>query len=163
MQLFLEFASMTKRNSCFARIFMLNRNSTSSEEEPELLLEKSESWEAKFTEEDRSQQAKHVSLPHQLVGLPFLQSSIHDQTFEVPETPLHFTCLTIGTRGDVQPYIALCKGLMTKGHRCRIATHDEYKEWIEEHQIEFCSVGGDPGELMVSMTVYLYLYDGDRH
>ncbi|KAG2179075.1 hypothetical protein INT43_001925, partial [Umbelopsis isabellina] len=148
-ELFLEFASMTKRNSCFARLFMLNRNTTSVEEEPELLLEKSKTWEAKFTEEDRNQQAKHVSLPHQLMGgLPFLQGSIHDQTFEVPETPLHFTCLTIGTRGDVQPYIALCKGLMAKGHRCRIATHDEYKEWIEEHQIEFCSVGGDPGELM---------------
>ncbi|KAF8758997.1 the biosynthesis of sterol glucoside [Rhizoctonia solani] len=25
-----------------------------------------------------------------------------------PEKPMHFTCLTIGSRGDVQPYIALC-------------------------------------------------------
>jgi sterol 3beta-glucosyltransferase len=26
-----------------------------------------------------------------------------------PVEPLRFTCLTIGSRGDVQPYIALCK------------------------------------------------------
>jgi sterol 3beta-glucosyltransferase len=28
-----------------------------------------------------------------------------------PAEPLRFTCLTIGSRGDVQPYIALCKAL----------------------------------------------------
>lgn len=29
----------------------------------------------------------------------------------------HFVCMTIGSRGDVQPYIALCKELMKDGHR----------------------------------------------
>jgi sterol 3beta-glucosyltransferase len=48
-----------------------------------------------------------------------------------PDQPLHFTFLTIGSRGDVQPYIALAKGLITDGHRCRIATHGEFQEWIE--------------------------------
>ena len=48
-----------------------------------------------------------------------------------PEKPLHFTFLTIGSRGDVQPYIALAKGLMADGHRARIATHGEFKEWVE--------------------------------
>ncbi|KAK9727440.1 Sterol 3-beta-glucosyltransferase [Basidiobolus ranarum] len=61
---------------------------------------------------------------------------------------IHITCLTIGTRGDVQPYIALCKGLMKRGHRCRIATHVEYKEWVESHGIEFREVAGDPAELI---------------
>jgi sterol 3beta-glucosyltransferase len=40
-------------------------------------------------------------------------------------------CLTIGSRGDVQPYIALCKGLQAEGHEVRIATHGEYKDWVE--------------------------------
>ncbi|KAI7822657.1 hypothetical protein BC939DRAFT_503666 [Gamsiella multidivaricata] len=62
--------------------------------------------------------------------------------------PLHITCLTIGSRGDVQPYIALCKRLMKDGHKCRISTHGEYKDWIEGHGIEFGLVGGDPGELI---------------
>lgn len=48
-----------------------------------------------------------------------------------PEEPLHFTFLTIGSRGDVQPYIALAKGLLADGHRVRIATHGEFREWVE--------------------------------
>ncbi|KAJ3215771.1 Sterol 3-beta-glucosyltransferase [Dinochytrium kinnereticum] len=63
-------------------------------------------------------------------------------------SPMHITCLTIGTRGDVQPYIALCKGLMAHGHTCRIATHLEYQSWIESHGIEFREVKGNPAELM---------------
>ncbi len=31
-----------------------------------------------------------------------------------PSQPMHITCLTIGSRGDVQPYIALCKGLQAE-------------------------------------------------
>ncbi|KAG0359483.1 Sterol 3-beta-glucosyltransferase [Podila minutissima] len=65
-----------------------------------------------------------------------------------PSRPMHITCLTIGSRGDVQPYIALCKRLMQDGHTCRISTHAEYKDWIEGHGIEFGLVGGDPGELI---------------
>ncbi|KAI0639100.1 hypothetical protein C8Q77DRAFT_1045127 [Trametes polyzona] len=65
-----------------------------------------------------------------------------------PDHSLHFTFLTIGSRGDVQPYIALAKGLMADGHRVRIATHGEFKEWVESHGIEFGYVGGDPAELM---------------
>ena len=64
-------------------------------------------------------------------------------------TKFHITCLTIGTRGDVQPYIALCKGLQRRGHPVRIATHLEYKEWIESHGIEFREVKGSPAALMV--------------
>ncbi|KAH9911427.1 uncharacterized protein BXZ73DRAFT_93381 [Epithele typhae] len=65
-----------------------------------------------------------------------------------PEKSLHFTMLTIGSRGDVQPYIALAKGLMADGHHVRIATHGEFKDWVESHGIEFGYVGGDPAELM---------------
>lgn len=65
-----------------------------------------------------------------------------------PPPGLRITCLTIGSRGDVQPYIALCKGLLTEGHKPRIATHAEFGPWIEKHGIDFVSVGGDPAELM---------------
>ncbi|KAI9139660.1 hypothetical protein BKA69DRAFT_1084373 [Paraphysoderma sedebokerense] len=65
-----------------------------------------------------------------------------------PLPPMHITILTIGTRGDVQPFIALSKGLMKHGHKCRIATHKEYQDWIEGHGIEFREVKGDPAEIM---------------
>ncbi|KAI1170111.1 autophagy-related protein 26 [Nemania sp. FL0916] len=67
--------------------------------------------------------------------------------FKPPE-PLKITCLTIGSRGDVQPYIALCKGLIAEGHEPRIATHVEFRDWIEGHGIEFAPVAGDPSELL---------------
>lgn len=65
-----------------------------------------------------------------------------------PAAPLTFTMLTIGSRGDVQPYIALAKGLQADGHRVRIATHGEFGDWILGHGIEFSEIGGDPAELM---------------
>lgn len=72
-------------------------------------------------------------------------------TAEKPRKVYHFTCVTIGSRGDVQPYIALCKGLLKEGHKCRIATHAEFKDWVESYGIEFREVAGDPGELMKIM------------
>ncbi|TAQ85107.1 hypothetical protein B7494_g6572 [Chlorociboria aeruginascens] len=65
-----------------------------------------------------------------------------------PMESLRITCLTIGSRGDVQPYIALCKGLLAEGHKPKIATHKEFQLWIEENGIEFALVDGDPAELM---------------
>ncbi|KAL8834178.1 MAG: hypothetical protein Q9170_003879 [Blastenia crenularia] len=65
-----------------------------------------------------------------------------------PTESFRVTCLTIGSRGDVQPYIALCKGLLEEGHRPRIATHREFESWIRKHGIDFAPVEGDPAELM---------------
>lgn len=65
-----------------------------------------------------------------------------------PMASLRVTCLTIGSRGDVQPYIALAKGLQAEGHTVKIATHDEFRPWVESHGIGFAAIGGDPAELM---------------
>ncbi|KAJ6604204.1 glycosyltransferase family 1 protein [Mycena vulgaris] len=87
------------------------------------------------------------NLADSLPALMFTSASSTFLTFK-PKRSLHFTFLTIGSRGDVQPYIALAKGLMADGHRVRIATHGEFQEWIEAYGIEFGFVGGDPAELM---------------
>ena len=60
----------------------------------------------------------------------------------------HFVCLTIGSRGDVQPYIALGKALQKEGHRVTIVTHEEYKKWVTGFGIDHRTAGGDPGALM---------------
>ena len=77
---------------------------------------------------------------------------------------LHFVCLTIGSRGDIQPYIALGLGLKNLGHRVTIVTHEEYRDWIVGFGIGHRSAGGDPGTLMklsvdhkVSMLFQLFL------
>ena len=66
----------------------------------------------------------------------------------VTKQSLHFVCLTIGSRGDVQPYIALGLGLMNLGHRVTIVTHEEYRDWIVGFGLGHRSAGGDPGALM---------------
>ena len=87
------------------------------------------------------------SITDDLPAVMFTSTSSTFLTFK-PRQPMHFTCLTIGSRGDVQPYIALAKGLIADGHKVRIATHGEFKDWVESHGIEFGYVGGDPAELM---------------
>lgn len=97
--------------------------------------------------------AHEVKLPRQASGLSNVPPIVLDETDGAalnfkPSTSLKVTCLTIGSRGDVQPYIALAKGLIAEGHKVRIATHAEFQGWIESHGIEFARVEGDPGELM---------------
>lgn len=70
------------------------------------------------------------NLTDSLPAVMFTSTSSTFLTFK-PQKSLHFTFLTIGSRGDVQPYIALAKGLQADGHRVRIATHQEFKDWIE--------------------------------
>jgi sterol 3beta-glucosyltransferase len=91
--------------------------------------------------------AKRRSIPaHALAHLPKV---INIPQGILPSTPSkHFVCLTIGSRGDVQPYIAMGLGLKEAGHRVTIVTHEEYKEWIEGWGIQHRTAGGDPGALM---------------
>jgi len=104
--------------------------------------------------ESRSAGQSPLDLPHPrseaVQGQPpiMFSSTTSDFITFKPDESLRITCLTIGSRGDVQPYIALCKGLMAQGHKCKIASHGEYRKWVEGHGIEFSAVGGDPAELM---------------
>lgn len=42
---------------------------------------------------------------------------------------------TYGTRGDVEPFIALARGLQAAGVAVRLATSRRYREWVESHGI----------------------------
>jgi hypothetical protein len=59
----------------------------------------------------------------------------------------------VGSRGDVQPFVALGKVLKdTYGHRVRIATHATFQKFVEENGLEFFCIGADPAELMAFMV-----------
>ncbi|KAJ5605328.1 hypothetical protein N7510_010482 [Penicillium lagena] len=58
----------------------------------------------------------------------------------------------VGSRGDIQPFIALGMALEHSGHRVRIATHETFKEFVESHGLEFFNIGGDPKKLMAYMV-----------
>lgn len=45
--------------------------------------------------------------------------------------------MTLGSRGDVQPYVALGKELIKKGHTAVICTGGSFKQFVEENGVEF--------------------------
>ena len=53
---------------------------------------------------------------------------------------MHITILTIGSRGDVQPYMALGVGLQNAGHRVRLATHAEFESEIRAYGLDFAVI-----------------------
>ncbi|EHA49927.1 hypothetical protein MCOR27_003005 [Pyricularia oryzae] len=82
-------------------------------------------------------------IPPSLGGLPG----------QAPPPKLNVVVQIVGSRGDVQPFVALGKVLKdTYGHRVRIATHPTFKGFVEENGLEFFSIGGDPAELMAFMV-----------
>lgn len=67
--------------------------------------------------------------------------------------PLNVVIHVVGSRGDVQPFVALGKVLKsTYGHRVRLATHLTFEKFVEENDLEFFDIGGDPAELMAFMV-----------
>ncbi|MCL7026642.1 hypothetical protein MKW94_016714 [Papaver nudicaule] len=66
--------------------------------------------------------------------------------------PLQIVMLIVGTRGDVQPFIAIGKRLQDYGHRVRLATHANFKEFVLTAGLEFFPLGGDPKVLAEYMV-----------
>ncbi|KAF4949920.1 hypothetical protein FSARC_13341 [Fusarium sarcochroum] len=65
---------------------------------------------------------------------------------------LNIVIQVVGSRGDVQPFIALGTELQRHGHRVRIATHGQFDGFVRKAGLEFFSIGGDPAELMAYMV-----------
>jgi len=63
---------------------------------------------------------------------------------------MRITILAIGSRGDVQPYVALGQALQKARHQVRIATHKEFYPLVQEHGIEFYLLEGDPRAILNS-------------
>ncbi|XP_021857479.2 sterol 3-beta-glucosyltransferase UGT80A2 [Spinacia oleracea] len=66
--------------------------------------------------------------------------------------PMQIVILIVGTRGDVQPFVAIGKRLQEYGHRVRLATHRNFKEFVLASGLEFFPLGGDPKVLAEYMV-----------
>lgn len=51
--------------------------------------------------------------------------------------------IAMGSRGDVQPYIALGKGLKISGYDVRLITHENFNQLVTSHGLEFYPVRGN--------------------
>ncbi|XP_047977488.1 sterol 3-beta-glucosyltransferase UGT80B1-like isoform X2 [Salvia hispanica] len=57
---------------------------------------------------------------------------------------LKIALLVVGTRGDVQPFLALALRLQEYGHCVRLATHSQFDGFVSSAGVNFYPLGGDP-------------------
>jgi len=57
------------------------------------------------------------------------------------------TLLASGTRGDVQPYLALGLGLRQAGYHVRIATHEKFVPMVTQWNLTFARLDDNPSDL----------------
>lgn len=74
---------------------------------------------------------------------------------------MKITILTLGSRGDVQPYAALGVGLLQAGHQVRIATSPIFESWLRSYGLDFVPIHANPQELMSSETGQKMLESGN--
>lgn len=70
--------------------------------------------------------------------------SLNERTERRKVPLLNIVMLVAGTRGDVQPFIALGIRLQEYGHRVRLASHKVYRSFVTQYGLEFFPLGGDP-------------------
>lgn len=84
---------------------------------------------------------------------PYIPPSLGGAEGQPPPPPMNVVIQIVGSRGDVQPFVALGKVLKeTYRHRVRVATHPNFKDFVTENDLEFFSIGGDPSALMSFMV-----------
>ncbi|KAI1761282.1 glycosyltransferase family 1 protein [Hypoxylon sp. FL1150] len=98
-------------------------------------------------------QLRESAAPESPLPPAYIPPSLGGLPGQTPPPRLNVVIQIVGSRGDVQPFVAL--GLILKqtyGHRVRIATHATFQKFVEENGLEFFNIGGDPAELMAFMV-----------
>jgi len=62
---------------------------------------------------------------------------------------MKITIIAFGTRGDVQPIVALGKALAGRGHQIRMLASANFRNWIEGHQLEAVPANIDVQAIMM--------------
>ena len=57
---------------------------------------------------------------------------------------MKITILTYGSRGDVQPFLALALGLQKADHTIKLAAPHRFADFVQEHGVPFVPLAGDP-------------------
>lgn len=63
---------------------------------------------------------------------------------------MHLVIATLGTRGNVQPYVAVGKELKRRGHLVTVATHEDYRTLVESNGLSFRGVCGSYRKILTS-------------
>ena len=74
---------------------------------------------------------------------------------------MRIAIIALGSRGDVQPYIALGKGLKEAGHVVRLVTHENFETLVNSHGLEFWKVLGNVQDVIESEEIRDLLEKGN--
>ncbi|NJL99725.1 MAG: glycosyltransferase family 1 protein [Synechococcaceae cyanobacterium SM2_3_2] len=74
---------------------------------------------------------------------------------------MQITIIALGSRGDIQPYIALGKGLNAVGHSVRLITHENFEGLVGSYGLEFYPMKGNVQEFMESPETRKILESGN--
>ncbi|KAJ5999808.1 hypothetical protein N7481_000217 [Penicillium waksmanii] len=99
-------------------------------------------------------QIQRTPIPSELEELEDQESSDATSPEAGNDFPLHLNIViqVIGSRGDIQPFIAIGAELQKYGHRVRLATHLAFRDPVIDGGLEFFNIGGDPAEMMAFMV-----------
>jgi UDP:flavonoid glycosyltransferase YjiC (YdhE family) len=61
---------------------------------------------------------------------------------------MHYALITYGSRGDVQPFIALALGLMGRGHNVTLLAPENFQDFVEGYGVTFYPLHGNAEELL---------------
>src|SRR5690349_20757479 len=74
---------------------------------------------------------------------------------------MHVTILAIGTRGDIQPCVALGRGLQAAGHAVCLATQSDFEPFIRDYGLDFRLMCGCMSEKLRMASVQQVIGNGD--
>jgi sterol 3beta-glucosyltransferase len=74
---------------------------------------------------------------------------------------MHYGIVTYGSRGDVQPYIALSLGLMEKKYTVTLFANENFKGLITSYGIDFYPLAGNIEEMVRSKELLPFLRTGN--
>ncbi|KAL6506599.1 hypothetical protein OROHE_022431 [Orobanche hederae] len=136
--------SMTERRCSPMPARKLDR--LSEREKKELIvnlvkIQKDGTVEVDFTKD--SPAASELLEYHPIDGIPrHIDFITTDYNKLIPK--LKIAMLVVGTRGDVQPFLAVARRLQEYGHHVRLATHSNFRGFVKSAGVDFYPLGGDP-------------------
>lgn len=68
---------------------------------------------------------------------------------------MRIAIIASGSRGDVEPYVALGKGLQAAGHVVRLVTHQDFESLVAAHGVDFWPVKGSVQDVAQSMAALI--------
>ena len=90
----------------------------------------------------------------------FVASPLQRTFYEKIRVTMKITLFAAGSRGDIQPCVALSKGLQQAGYHVCLAAPQDFADFIQQHGVDFSPLRGDVQQIMASDTGRSFMETG---